>query len=114
FVEIIPTGDFLEYSWIDMESGAEIHRGPVFQVEGGEEGEYIGRFTNAFGCVTADTIQVDNDCVPIVFAPNAFTPNEDGRNDKFLVFPRYISDFEIFIFNRWGELVFYAETPDFE
>lgn len=114
FVEVIPTGDFLDYSWIDLESGSEIHSGQVFQVEGGNEGEYIGRFTNAFGCITTDTIQVDNDCVPLIFAPNAFTPNSDGKNDKFLVFPRYISEFEIFVFNRWGEVVFYAETPDFE
>lgn len=114
YVEIAASPDFIDYSWIDLESGMEIYNGPVFQVEGGEEGQYVGRFTNAFGCVTTDTVTVDNDCVPVVFAPNAFTPNGDEKNPTFRVFPRYVTDFEIFIYTRWGELIFYADEQDFQ
>ncbi len=42
------------------------------------------------------------------FVPDAFSPNNDGHNDKLSVF-RYCDDFRDFkfsIFNRWGELVF--------
>jgi len=48
------------------------------------------------------------------FIPNAFTPNGDGTNESFLGkgYTRYISQFEMQIFNRWGELVF--ETKDID
>ncbi len=41
-----------------------------------------------------------------LFIPNAFTPNSDGVNDFFNAFGNHIADFEMRIFNRWGEEVF--------
>jgi gliding motility-associated-like protein len=41
-----------------------------------------------------------------IFYPTAFTPNGDNLNDLFNVFGQYIVNFEMSIFNRWGELVF--------
>lgn len=46
-----------------------------------------------------------------IFIPNAFSPNNDGINDVFRVHGKYIKDLEMFIYNRWGELVFYSENP---
>lgn len=41
----------------------------------------------------------------LVYIPNAFTPNEDGINDKFYI--RGNVELVIFsIFNRWGENIF--------
>lgn len=48
---------------------------------------------------------------PRLFSPTAFTPNNDGLNDIFVVFGQYIQDFEMDIFNRWGELVFHTDDP---
>jgi len=44
--------------------------------------------------------------------PNIFTPNDDGTNDTFVPMDgrRFISSFELKIYNRWGALVF--ETDD--
>lgn len=42
----------------------------------------------------------------IDWVPNTFTPNEDTRNDQFLVIGRGIRLFNIQIFNRWGNLIF--------
>jgi gliding motility-associated-like protein len=39
-------------------------------------------------------------------APSAFTPNGDSNNDQFRFEEKNISDFELKIFNRWGEIVF--------
>ena len=66
------------------------------------------RMTNAFGCITEAEFNVIEDCKARINAPNAFSPNGDGRNDFFTIFPVLISpqDFQIFIFNRWGEMVF--------
>lgn len=49
-----------------------------------------------------------------IYIPNSFTPNNDGVNDVFKVEGTDIrkSDFELTIFNRWGDVVFYSNDPE--
>lgn len=49
---------------------------------------------------------------PIISIPNSFTPNGDGLNDQFIVTGKFISSYEMQIFNRWGEVLF--QTTDLE
>jgi gliding motility-associated-like protein len=63
------------------------------------------------GCTSSDTIKVE----PIPFkihVPTAFSPNGDNVNDLFEVFTSYEADinFEMMIFNRWGEQVFESKS----
>ncbi|PCH92818.1 MAG: hypothetical protein COB85_07760, partial [Bacteroidetes bacterium] len=62
--------------------------------------------TNSYGC--SDTITVSIDILPeyIFFAPNCFTPNQDGMNELFLGKGYGIIDFEMYIYDRWGDMVF--------
>jgi gliding motility-associated-like protein len=78
-------------------------------------GIITAELTNFFGCVTIADINIFEDCKARINAPTAFSPNGDGRNDGFAVFPVLVSeeDFEIFIFNRWGELIFQSDQLDF-
>jgi gliding motility-associated-like protein len=48
----------------------------------------------------------------MVYIPNAFTPNNDGINDGFQVVISDVVYFEINIFNKWGEEIFYSTDPD--
>ena len=41
-----------------------------------------------------------------LYVPNAFTPNGDGENDRFTAVGENIEELELFIFNRWGELIY--------
>lgn len=41
-----------------------------------------------------------------LFAPNAFTPNYDGKNDEFHFKGIGIEEFNYQVFNRWGEMLF--------
>lgn len=48
------------------------------------------------------------------YIPNAFTPNGDGNNDGFLMSSNngpVITDFEMLIYDRWGQLVFSTTDP---
>ena len=48
-----------------------------------------------------------------IYVPNAFSPNDDGINDKFRPFSDCeLLDFNIRIFNRWGDLVFESTNPE--
>jgi gliding motility-associated-like protein len=64
------------------------------------------------GCSGADTVQVIVFDERNVFIPNAFTPNADGRNDKFIVFAGKgvveVKRFEIY--DRYGNNVYFQEN----
>lgn len=71
---------------------------------------YILTAASNFGCGTVkDTmfIKVYKD----IFIPNAFTPNADGINDTWNI-PALAAypAFELFIYNRYGELIFQTKT----
>lgn len=46
-----------------------------------------------------------------VFIPTAFTPDGDGLNDIFKVEGTFINDFEFWVFDRWGTVVFHTKNP---
>lgn len=47
--------------------------------------------------------------------PNVFTPNGDGVNDIFQPFPYdNVQKIEMYIYDRWGQLVFKTEDPDIQ
>ena len=41
-----------------------------------------------------------------LYSPNAFSPDGDGINDLFKVSGQGMSDFQIEIYNRWGQMVY--------
>ncbi|MFI5135726.1 MAG: gliding motility-associated C-terminal domain-containing protein, partial [Chitinophagales bacterium] len=70
-------------------------------------GTYTVTVTDSAGCKISDTVSIYE--VPNVFAvPNAFTPNGDGLNDVFIPVQTNIATFEMSIFNRWGQLIYYT------
>ncbi|MBL4702936.1 MAG: PKD domain-containing protein, partial [Flavobacteriales bacterium] len=77
--------------------------------------------TNMVGCT--DTMEVQIITSAEIIFPTAFTPNSDGSsggaydingltNDVFFPYTSGVVDFQFFIFNRWGELIF--ESFDIE
>ncbi|WP_159468613.1 gliding motility-associated C-terminal domain-containing protein [Dyadobacter sp. 3J3] len=41
-----------------------------------------------------------------LLVPDAFTPNEDNINEKFVVKALFVNTFKMSIFNRWGQVIF--------
>ena len=77
---------------------------------------YRVALTDSNGCEATDTVQVVvldevSDCGdPYIYLPNAFTPNDDGRNDVLFVRGNNITDLYLAVYDRWGQMVF--ETKD--
>lgn len=65
---------------------------------------------NEFGCTDTafSTIRLFGETS--LYVPTAFTPNDDGKNDVFRAYGFHVFEYELQIFNRWGELIF--ETDD--
>jgi gliding motility-associated-like protein len=61
------------------------------------------------GCESSDDIKIEAYTGPDIYVPNAFTPNRDGLNDDFKIFPVGIKTFKyLAVFNRWGNRVYYS------
>jgi len=81
-----------------------------------EVGMYSDTLITAGGCdsIVYSTLTVrecgDGVCGP--FVPTAFSPNGDGRNDRFAaVINCPVTGFRLVVFNRWGEKVFETTDP---
>ena len=64
------------------------------------------------GLADADIIVQPNVTIQV---PTAFTPNDDGMNDVFLAYDvlfegKGIDEIDFRVFNRWGEIVYYADN----
>ncbi|GEM_PF-1020512 len=80
-----------------------------------QPGEYVVTMTTAIGCVQTDTVTIIESCDPSIVAPNAFAPSSPAPNNTFSVVPNdFVNDFEIYIYSRWGELLFTSSTLEFK
>ena len=92
-------GGFTDYLW-STGSGDSI-----INVESG--GNYIVRVKDEHCCYNSDTVYIK----PFqYYAPSAFTPNGDGKNEVFRLIGLY-SDIQLnlSVYNRWGELIFSSD-----
>lgn len=95
------------YTWQDGSTN------PVFTVTG--PGDYYVTIGNICDTVQSDTVTVEVDpCSCNLYIPNAFTPNLDGKNEFFGPVTDFtecvVLEFEMRIFNRWGQEVFLSES----
>jgi gliding motility-associated-like protein len=68
--------------------------------------------TNSYNCIDTMIKCLTVEPNSSLYIPNAFTPNGDGRNDTFFAKGENIFDFEMRIFDRWGNLIFYSDDID--
>lgn len=98
------------YSWNNGNHNSliEIYQGGDYEVEiENEDGckDTLTKYVETINCV--DTCQV--------YLPNSFTPNNDGDNDSFYPIVTNgcrVYEFEMQIFNRWGERIYLMEDVD--
>lgn len=64
---------------------------------------------NSSGCsdVTEFCVVVEQEFT--FYVPNAFSPNGDGHNNEFFGKGENIVEFEMSIYDRWGNLIFYSD-----
>ncbi|MCB0567531.1 MAG: gliding motility-associated C-terminal domain-containing protein [Phaeodactylibacter sp.] len=63
-------------------------------------------------CDTTVNVSIPaGDCRPGIYLPNAFSPNDDGRNDVFQPYGPDIELAELKVFSRWGSLLYQGQGP---
>lgn len=106
-LQLIATGG-VQYYWdpsYGLDNPGIYH--PIASPE--ETTNYVVEVTDIYGCVNTDTMTLTV-ITPSFWIPNAFTPDDNGRNDILYVRGDGINDFEFKIFNRWGEIIFYTKN----
>ena len=87
---------------------------PVATMPAGSIGNiytYVVTASTSAGCVGTATVTLRVYKGPDIYTPTAFTPNGDGKNDKFFPFPVGIKSLNYFrVYNRWGRLLFATTT----
>ncbi|MCB0587814.1 MAG: gliding motility-associated C-terminal domain-containing protein, partial [Phaeodactylibacter sp.] len=77
-----------------------------------DQADYTVTLVDINGCVVSDQIMVLVDKTQKVYIPNAFSPNDDGINDFFMIFTdsnvKLVHSFKVF--DRWGGAVFSASN----
>ena len=87
------------------------------KIIGYDSGLYWVKVKDPEGCVNKDSVNLNKrkDAFPsIIFMPNAFTPNGDGRNDLYPMNQYMVkgSLYNVKLFNRWGEKIAEFTNPD--
>jgi gliding motility-associated-like protein len=102
-----------EYHITDTISALNHYYWPVTRLFYDQEGIYTHYAQSSDGCDSVRVLILEIRKRGEVYIPNAFTPNGDGVNDRFVVYssPEIKMISRLQIYDRWGELVF--EQKDF-
>lgn len=72
---------------------------------------YIVRASNNGNCTAADTVTLRYMKGPELYVPTAFTPDQNGLNDRLRFFPVSMDVISFSVFDRWGNRVFETTDP---
>ena len=92
------------YQWDFGDGNWAYERTPTHDYDGLSTYQATVNVTTNIGCTTSAVLDIYGDV--LFYIPTAFTPDNDGLNDALVINGRQVRLFEIWIYNRWGELVY--------
>ncbi len=116
FTNLSSNGSTYQWTFEDGAPSTSIDENPSVMFPDGLEGEYDVTLitTSDLGC--SDTITLPLVVLPevLMYAPNAFTPEGDEHNQNWRIHIVGIDayDFELQVYNRWGEVVWESRDPE--
>ncbi|MFW6009559.1 MAG: gliding motility-associated C-terminal domain-containing protein [archaeon] len=99
YIEVF-TNEEVNIIWNNGKSGKKINKL--------SEGIYTAYINYGNGCKTKKDFILNNKLFHCLNIPNAFSPNNDGINDKWIIknLNLFYPECKVKIFNRWGELIY--------
>ncbi len=93
----------------DMQQSTSTQQNPMFTYADAGSYNVQLQVTSDHGCTSIATQVITIDEEYAIYVPNAFSPNADGSNDVFMAKGEGIKEFSMYIFDRWGNEVFYSD-----
>ncbi|MBK7241927.1 MAG: gliding motility-associated C-terminal domain-containing protein [Flavobacteriales bacterium] len=116
FIDQSTDATIWNWSFGDPDDSLSTDRSPTFAYN--EVGCYTVELevANDLGCTSRTSAEVCVEDEFLLFAPNAFTPNNDQINDGFEVITSVADPgfFQLQLFDRWGQVIFTATQKDQE
>ncbi len=83
------------------------------RIENLRYGYYAVEITDAQGCTASDSVYIEpGPCCDEIFIPNAFSPNNDGKNDIWRITTAAgIELIQLEVYDRWGNRVWGTLDP---
>ena len=107
----LSTNDAENFFWNFGASDTSSLKEPTFNIENSLEFPVKLVIENIYGCKDSTFLEI---VPPLkIYAPNSFTPNEDGLNDQFEIVTEGVNNFNFWIFDRWGNEIFHSIDPYF-
>jgi gliding motility-associated-like protein len=112
YIQLAGQGEAVSFQWIPIDSVVNANDTFTMTQAIYQNSFFILEGVNGL-CKSRDTVAIFvMDCPSDIKVPSAFTPNGDGQNDFFSVFTYQMKTYEIWIFNRWGENVYYSNNVE--
>ena len=106
FMTLKPSADFTKFLWSNQSTAPS--------VLADRAGTYWLKAVDKNNCEVSDTVHIQfKTCPPRdIYMPNAFSPNNDGKNDVFKpAVYGVIRSYKLVIYNRFGQQIFISSTP---
>lgn len=96
----------INYQWDFGDGSQSSEINPSYQFK--KTGTYTVQLVvkNSLGCKNSSTETIIVKDLFLHYIPNTFTPNDDGKNDRFELFFNSPVPYTMEIFNRWGEMIY--------
>jgi gliding motility-associated-like protein len=105
------------YVWNFGDGGSSNDEAPTHLFEVESEGTTVTLYAYSnLGCVDTAAFFIGFDPGLVYYIPNSFTPDADQFNQTFLpIFTSGIDpyNYQLLIYNRWGEVIFESLNPEF-
>jgi gliding motility-associated-like protein len=107
-------GQFGEWFWDFGDGSFGQNQNPLHTYRDTGRYEIVLTVTTIHGCTDTAMGRVLIEADFTFYIPNAFTPNNNRRNETFRPYGEGVNwdTFEMFIFNRWGQEIFYTADID--
>lgn len=112
FQNLTNNGDFYDWSFGDGNFSNDVHPNNTYPEPGEYEITLIAEDDK--GCTDTITKIITIEEEYYVYVPNTMTPNGDRHNHYFTVSTVNVFNFQIEIFNRWGQLLFSSTDQNFQ
>ena len=110
----LSTGNIVDWDWDFGNGEASSEQNPSQLYTDTGTYSITLEVTTDKGCSDATVRELIVEPDFMFYVPNAFTPNDDGRNDYFRGYGEGVDwdTYQMSIFNRWGELIYYTENVE--
>ena len=117
YIMFFPEVDFIDESygateWVwDFADGSNAYsQNPTHVYADAGNYQVVQTVYNDYGCDDEISQRVIVKPAITMYIPDAFTPNEDGVNETFSGEGVGVDEYQMWIFNRWGENIFFSAS----